>query len=165
MTLSQCDLLSLLLQYLFSKATCNVDEPALLHSLACAWAAREKELEQTLRPLYASYCQALAKWMDMRLKTSHLQTMFGTRPHARSSDMVQQLLALNDIRACYMKWKASGVRFEGRTLASEDLLCGVFALVTNTKGTESLFKEGLQKLDEDTFKVKRLDNLSISIYS
>lgn len=163
-TLSQCDLFSLLLRYLFSRGFGKIDEPLLLRRLAREWDAREMEHARILRQLYAAHRQALFEWRELRLKTSQLQALSGTRPHDRSSDMVQRLLELNDIRAFHVKWKASGVRFEGRNLTSEDLLCGAFALVTNTKDTEPLFKQGLRKLEEDTFNVMQPDDTSIRLY-
>jgi hypothetical protein len=52
-----------------------------------------------------------------------------------------------------------------RLIAPEDLLCSTFAIMTRTKGTEVLFKEGLDKLKETSPEVSNPDDSVISIYA
>lgn len=55
---------------------------------------------------------------------------------------------MNDLRILRLKWNALKVHGGTQHLASEDLLCSTFAIMTRTKGTEALFKEGLDRLKE-----------------
>lgn len=64
-----------------------------------------------------------------------------SQSNAQSLEMVQRLLALNDLGALHLKRRAHRVQFEGPVVTSENLLCGLFAIMTNMKGTEPLFKE------------------------
>lgn len=84
--------------------------------------------------------------------------------------MVDRLLAMNDLRVLRLKWKAmktqdgvNGGSVGGNALSPEDWLCRTFATMTKTEGTEHLFKEGLERLNESVFEFLKSEDMKISM--
>jgi hypothetical protein len=46
----------------------------------------------------------------------------------------------------------------------EDLLCRVFAVMSNTENTEHLFKDGLERLNRDVFEFLRSEDAKIVMH-
>jgi hypothetical protein len=74
--------------------------------------------------------------------------MIDRHPSAQTLEMLGRVLTLNEVRILGLRWEALRLSAETRTTSPEDLLCRTFAVMTRTKGTEALFKEGLNNLTE-----------------
>lgn len=72
--------------------------------------------------------------------------------------LVDRLLAMNDLRAMRLKWKNMS-SIDG--ISSEDLLCIAFRGMTNTEGSEYLFKDGLARLELGVFDFIRSEDAKI----
>jgi hypothetical protein len=164
-TLSQCELLRLILEYLFPRNSERADELALLHSLEQVWASHEQVFRLAMERHFKSHHEVLLIWISERRKTSQLRTMIERQPSVQTLGMVDRVLAMNDLRILRLKWKGLKLHNGSRDVSPEGLLCSTFAIMTKTEGTEMLFKEGLDRLKETSPGVMRTDDLVISIYS
>lgn len=72
--------------------------------------------------------------------------------------LVDRLLAMNDLRAMRLKWKNMSP-IDG--MSPEDLLCMAFKAMTNTEGSEYLFKDGLARLELGVFEFLRNEDSKI----
>jgi hypothetical protein len=164
-TLLQCELLRLLLGYLFPRNDERADESALLHSLEQVWASHEQDFRLAMERLLECHREVLLIWISERRKTSQLQLMIERQPNVQTLGMVDRVLIMNDLRILRLKWKELKVHNGSQDISPEGLLCSTFAIMTKTEGTEVLFKEGLDRLKETSPEVLRRDDLAISIYS
>ncbi|KAH6612962.1 hypothetical protein C7974DRAFT_74512 [Boeremia exigua] len=162
-TLLQCELLRLLLGYLFPRNGERADESALLHSLEQVWASHEQDFRLAMERLFECHREGLLIWISERRKTSQLQLMIERQPSVQTLGMVDRVLTMNDLRILRLKWKELKVHNGSQDISAEGLLCSTFAIMTKTEGTEVLFKEGLDKLKETSPEVLRRDDLAISI--
>jgi hypothetical protein len=151
--LQQYDLLSLLLRYMFPRDDKKVDKSTLLRSLERVWAGREHDFRPALEPHFDSCHKALRIWIGQRRKTSELRSMIDRQSSAQTLDMVNRVLAMNDIRILRMQWEALRVSADARTMSPEDLLCSTFAIMTRTKGMGALFREGVNNLTKTSYEV------------
>ena len=76
----------------------------------------------------------------------------------QAAGLVDRLLAMNDLRVMRLKWKNMST-IEG--LSPEDLLCMAFRVMTNTEGSEYLFKDGLDRLNGGVFEFLRSEDAKI----
>lgn len=164
-TFQQCDLLCLLLGYLFPRNGEQVEESALLHSLEQVWASHEQDFRHVMERLFDCHRKVLLTWISERRKTSQLRSMIDRQPSAQTLEMVDRVLIMNDLRVLRLKWKELKVYSNIQDITPESLLCRTFAIMTKTEGTEVLFKEGLDMLKETSPEVLRPDDLTISIYT
>jgi hypothetical protein len=74
---------------------------------------------------------------------------------------MDRLLAMNDLRVMRLKWKNMST-LDGAS--PEDLLCRVFAVMSNTENTEHLFKDGLERLNRDVFEFLRSEDAKIVMH-
>jgi len=81
-----------------------------------------------------------------------------SNPGATHAGLVDRLLAMNDLRAMRLKWKNMSP-IDG--LSPEDLLCMAFRAMTNTEGSEYLFKDGLARLELGVFEFLRSEDSRI----
>lgn len=84
-----------------------------------------------------------------------------SHPGVSSAGLVDRLLAMNDIRIMRLKWKNMST-IEG--LSSEDLLCQAFKVMTNTEGSDHLFKDGLDRLNGGVFEFLRNEDAKIVMH-
>lgn len=164
-TFQQCDLLCLLLGYLFPRNGEQVEESALLHSLEQVWASHEQDFRHVMERLFDCHRKVLLTWISERRKTSQLRSMIDRQPSAQTLEMVDRVLIMNDLRVLRLKWKELKVYSNIQDMTPQSLLCRTFAIMTKTEGTEVLFKEGLDMLKETSPEVLRPDDLTISIYT
>lgn len=74
---------------------------------------------------------------------------------------MDRLLAMNDLRVMRLKWKNMST-LDG--VSPEDLLCRVFAIMSNTENTEHLFKDGLERLNRGVFEFLRSEDAKIVMH-
>ncbi|KAL5401264.1 hypothetical protein PMIN04_013122 [Paraphaeosphaeria minitans] len=161
----QCELLQLLLGYLFPRDGYEVEEADLLCSLEEIWAEHEQQFKLAFHRLFASYREALFAWISERRITTQLQSMIESEPSAETLETVDQVLAVNDLRILRLKWRTINALDGDQAISPEDLLCKAFAAMTRTDGTEPLFKRGLEKLEETAISAVRYEDLTISIHA
>jgi hypothetical protein len=149
-TLLQYYLLSLLLRYMFPQDDKKVDESTLLLSLEQLWASGKHEFRPALEPQFDGCHEALRIWIGLRRKTSELRSIIERRSSAQTLDLVDRALSMNEIRILHLQWKALRAPVDGQAMSPEDLLCITFAIMTKTRGTEALFKKGLDNLRDTT---------------
>jgi hypothetical protein len=164
-TLQQCNLLWLLLRYLFPSNGEKVEESTLLHTLEQTWASHGQDSGLSIERLSDCHREVLHMWIKERRKLSRLRLMVDRQPSAQTLEMVERVLVMNDLRILRVKWKALKVQDKSQVVGSEDLLCRTFAIMTRTEGTEVLFKEGLERLKETSPNILGPDYSVISIYS
>jgi hypothetical protein len=164
-SLEQCELLSLLLNYLFPRNGEHVEESIILHSLEQVWASRQEDFKPVMKERFNDHHKALGIWIGQQRKTSQLRTMIDRQPSAQTLEMVDRVLVMNDLRILRLKWKALRVPDHGQDSTPENLLCSTFAIMTGTQGTEVLFEKGLERLKETSSEVWGGDASVISIYS
>ena len=164
MHILQSELTNLLVRYLLPRDATRVDEGHLLHSLDYIWQTNEAQFRSQLGPLYETQSRILYSWMEERRQIQQLQHSMDKAPGLRQSEMVDRLLAMNDLRLLRFKWKAMKAQdASGQTISAEDLLCRTFAMITNTEGTEGVFKEGLERLNDLLFEFLRSQDMKISL--
>jgi hypothetical protein len=91
--------------------------------------------------------------------------MIDRQPSAQTLEMLDRVLVMNDLRILRLKWEALRVHDYSQGLTPENLLCSTFAIMTRTQGTETLFKEWLERLKETSSELWSCDALVILIYS
>ncbi|KAJ4305452.1 hypothetical protein N0V90_000983 [Kalmusia sp. IMI 367209] len=162
LSLLQCEVLGSLMQYLFPKPTSPPDENVLLHKLETLWHLGSPIFRKEIGQLYDLQSKVLLTWVNERRKIAQLRHTFAYSPAVPAAEMVERLLALNDLRMMRLKWKnmSSAVG-----LSTEDLLCRTFSAMTNTEGTEYLFKDGLDRLNEGIFEFLKTEDMRILMHS
>lgn len=159
--LLQCELLGSLMQYLFPKFDAKPNEAALLRNLELLWVAKAPFFQQQMGHLFDVQSKVLLAWIEERRKISQLRRSMENEPGVHAAEMVDRLLAMNDLRVLRLKWKTMNTQDGNQTLSPEDLLCRDFALMTNTEGTEYLFKDGLDRLNDSMFEFLRSEDMKI----
>lgn len=156
--LLQCEVLGSLLQYLFPRVTSPPDEHVLLHKMETLWHMGAPQYRKDIGQLYDLQSKVLLTWITERRKMAQLRHNFAYTPAVPAGEMIERLLALNDLRMMRLKWKnmSSAVG-----LSTEDLLCRTFTIMTNTSGTEHLFKDGLYRLNEGIFEFLKTEDMRI----
>lgn len=159
--LLQCEVLGSLLQYLFPRVTSPPDENVLLHKMESLWHLGAPHYRKEIGQLYDLKSKVLLTWITERRKIAQLRHTFAFQP-VPGPEMIERLLALNDLRMMRLKWKnmSSAVG-----LSTEDLLCRTFTIMTNTAGTEHLFKDGLHRLNEGIFEFLKTEDMRILMHS
>lgn len=159
--LLQCEVLGSLLQYLFPRVTSPPDEHVLLHKMESLWHVGTPHFRKEIGQLYELQSKVLLTWITERRKIAQLRHTFAFQP-VPGPEMIERLLALNDLRMMRLKWKnmSSAVG-----LSTEDLLCRTFTTMTNTAGTEHLFKDGLHRLNEGIFEFLKSEDMRILMHS
>jgi hypothetical protein len=164
-SLEQCELLELLLYYLFPRNDKHVEDSIILHSLERVWASCQEDFKPIMKERFSDHHKALSIWISQQRKTSLLRTMIGRQPSEQTLEMVDRVLVMNDLRALRLKWETLRVHDHGQESTPENLLCSTFAIMTRTQGLEALFKKGLERLKQTSSEVWGCDDSVISIYS
>jgi hypothetical protein len=161
----QCDLLSLLGTHMFYRDDTTADESILLHSLKRVWTSHEHSFKLALEPRFDGCREALRIWIDLRLKTNELRSPSQRQSSARILQSVDRLLLMNEIRKLHRQWELLAAPIDGQAVPPEDLLCSAFAIMTKTRDTEAMFKEGLENMRKATPEIYSPNDPIISIYS
>jgi len=159
--LLQCEVLGLLMQYLFPRNTTPPEENHVLYRLEVLWHHGAPVFRKQIGSLYDLQAKTLSSWITERRKMTQLRCEFAYAPGVPAAEMVGRLLAMNDLRVMRLKWKNMS---SADGLSAEDLLCRTFSIITNTEGTEYLFKDGLDRLNEDIFEFLRTEDMRILMH-
>ena len=149
------------MQYLFPKSDAKPNEAALLRNLEYLWVLKAPFFQRQMGHLFDVQSKVLMAWVDERRKISQLRRSMENEPGVPAPEMVDRLLAMNDLRVLRLKWKTMNTQDGNQTLSPEDLLCRNFAAMTNTEGTEYLFKDGLDRLNDNMFEFLRSEDMKI----
>ncbi|KAK7177718.1 hypothetical protein PSPO01_16234 [Paraphaeosphaeria sporulosa] len=160
--LLQCEVLGSLMQYLFPSITSPPDESVLLHKIESLWHLGTAHYRKVTGQLYDLHSGILLTWITERRKIQQLRHTFAYSPAVPATEMVERLLALNDLRMVRLKWKSASIAVG---LRIEDILCRTFTIMTNTAGTENLFKDGLDRLNEGSFEFLRTEDMRILMHN
>jgi predicted amidohydrolase len=152
------------MQFFFPRGPHAFDETVLLQNLNYIWAYNEPSFRQQLGPVYDLHTRVLTTWIEERTRIQQLQHAIDANPAVPPSEMVDRLLAMNDLRVLRLKWRSLTAQdVNNRLLSAEDLLCKTFAAMTKTEGTENMFREGLQALNERVFEFLKTEDMKITV--
>ena len=149
------------MQYLFPKPDARPSEASLLRNLEYLWHLKTAAFRHQMGHSYDVQSKVLVAWIEERRKINLLRRSMETEPGVPAAAMVDRLLAMNDLRVLRLKWKTMNSPDGNQTLSPEDLLCRTFAAMTNTEGTEYLFKDGLDRLNDSMFEFLRSEDMKI----
>jgi hypothetical protein len=161
LSLLQCEVLGSLMQYFFPRPSAPPDEAVLLHKMETLWHLGVHLFRKQIGPHYDLQTNLFHAWVTERRKIAQLRHAMTYAPGVPAAEMVDRLLAMNDLRVMRLKWKNMS---SAEGLSSEDLLCRTFAVLTNTEGTEYLFKDGLDRLNEGVFEFLRSEDMRILMH-
>jgi hypothetical protein len=159
--LLQCEVLALLIQYLFPRPASPPDEAAVLTRISYLWYHGEAIFRAELGPHYEICSRILTAWLHERQAISSLRHSLLAQPGVNAAGLMDRLLAMNDLRVMRLKWKNMST-LDG--VSPEDLLCRVFAVMANTENTEHLFKDGLDRLNRGVFEFLRNEDSKIVMH-
>jgi len=149
--------------FFFPREGIAFDENHLLANIQSIWMHNTPAFRQAIGPLFDLQTHVLFAWIQERYKIMQLKYAMETQPGVPPHEMVDRLLAMNDLRILRLKWKAMSTQDGNVTLSAEDLLCRAFAVMTKTVNTEGLFKEGLDRLNETVFGFLKGEDMKISL--
>lgn len=161
LNLLQCEVLGYLMQYLFPRQASPPEEATLLHKMETLWHHGTPVFRKQIGQLYDLHSKVLISWMTERRKIAQLRHTVTYSPGVSAHEMVDRLLAMNDLRVMRLKWKNMS---SADGSSAEDLLCSTFAVMTNTEGTEYLFKDGLDRLTDGIFEFLRSEDMKILMH-
>ena len=156
--LLQCEVLALLIQYMFPKPTSPPDERIVVSQIQNLWYLGEVMFRADLGPHYGIRSRVLHAWLHERQSITSLRHSLMTQPGVSAAGIMDRLLAMNDLRVMRLKWKNMSP-LEGAS--PEDLLCRTFAAISNTENTEHLFRDGLDRLNRGVFEFLRNEDSKI----
>ena len=159
--LLQCEVLALLIQYLFPRPASSPDEGIVLNRIHTLWYHGEALFRAELGPHYELCSRILLGWLHERSAISSLRHSLLAQPGVSAAGLMDRLLAMNDLRVMRLKWKNMST-VDG--VSPEDLLCRTFAIMANTANTEHLFKDGLDRLNRDVFDFLRHEDAKIVMH-
>ena len=134
------------------------DEAALLQRLHALWFHGESLFRTELSTHYDLVSKILTAWLHERQAILALRHSMYANPEVPHAALVDRLLTMNDLRAMRLKWKNMS-SVDG--MSPEDLLCMAFKVMTNTEGSEYLFKDGLARLELSVFEFLRSEDSKI----
>ncbi|KAF2633669.1 hypothetical protein BU25DRAFT_405539 [Macroventuria anomochaeta] len=159
--LLQCEVLALLIQYLFPRPATPPDEGIVISRIHHLWYLGEAMFRAELGPHYEMCSRILQAWLHERQAISSLRHSLLTQPGVSAAGLMDRLLAMNDLRVMRLKWKNMST-LDG--VSPEDLLCRTFAVMANTENTEHLFKDGLDRLNRGVFEFLRHEDSKIVMH-
>jgi hypothetical protein len=105
---------------------------------------------------YDLVSKILTAWLHERQAIAALKHSIAANPGVGDGNgLIERLLAMNDLRAMRLKWKNMSV-VDG--CSPEDLLIEAFRAMSNTEGSEQLFKDGLARLEGEVFGFLRRED-------
>ncbi|KAH6616565.1 hypothetical protein C7974DRAFT_47512 [Boeremia exigua] len=156
--LLQCEVLALLIQYLFPRPASPPDERIIISQIQNLWYLGEAMFRADLGPHYEICSRVLQAWLHERQSITSLRHSLLVQPGVSPAGLMDRLLAMNDLRVMRLKWKNMSP-LDGAS--PEDLLCKTFAVISNTENTEHLFKDGLDRLNRGVFEFLRNEDTKI----
>ncbi|KAI5372142.1 hypothetical protein J4E82_009199 [Alternaria postmessia] len=156
--LLQCEVTAGLFTFFYPRTTMPPDEPALLVRMHTLWFHGESLFRAELPQHFDLVSKILTAWLHERQAIASLRHSMQANPGVSHVGLVDRLLAMNDLRAMRLKWKNMS-SIDG--LSPEDLLCMAFRVMTNTEGSEYLFKDGLARLELGVFEFLRSEDSKI----
>ena len=156
--LLQCEATAGLFTFFYPRSTAPPDESALLQRLHTLWYHGEPLFRNELGAHFDLVSKILTAWLHERQAITALRHSFASQPGVTHVGLVDRLLAMNDLRVMRLKWKNMSP-VDG--LSPEDLLCQAFRVMTNTEGSEYLFKDGLERLNGGVFEFLRSEDAKI----
>lgn len=156
--LLQCEVTAGLFTFFFPRPSTPPDEAALLQRLHALWFHGESLFRSELSTHYDLVSKILTAWLHERQAIAALRHSMAANPGVSHVGLVDRLLAMNDLRAMRLKWKNMSP-IDG--MSPEDLLCMAFKVMTNTEGSEYLFKDGLARLELSVFEFLRSEDSKI----
>ncbi|KAF2026174.1 hypothetical protein EK21DRAFT_74778 [Setomelanomma holmii] len=160
---TQCEVTTMLLQWLFPRPGVLQDEPALLHHVHTLWYHGEPVFRPELGIHYDLVTHVLTTWLQERFQIVNLQHQIAAQPgiSATSPALIERLLLMNDLRTLRLKWKNMSP-VDG--MSPEDLLVRAFCVMTQTENTEFVFKEGLNRIERTVFEFLRSEDAKIVMH-
>lgn len=159
--LLQCEVLALLVQYLFPRPGSSPDEGVVLNKVHALWYHGEALFHAEFGPDYDLCSRILVAWLHERAAISSLRHSLIAQPGVSAAGLMDRLLAMNDLRVMRLKWKNMST-IDG--VSPEDLLCKTFAVMSNTANTDHVFKDGLDRLNRDVFEFLRHEDAKIVMH-
>ncbi|KAH9871909.1 hypothetical protein J1614_006167 [Plenodomus biglobosus] len=156
--LLQCEVTAGLFTFFYPRSTAPPDEPSLLQRLHTLWYHGETIFRAELGRHFDLISKVLTAWLHERQAITALRHSLASQPGVSHIGLVDRLLAMNDLRVMRLKWKNMST-VDG--LSPEDLLCQAFRVMTNTEGSEYLFKDGLERLNGGVFEFLRSEDAKI----
>ncbi|CAG5150334.1 uncharacterized protein ALTATR162_LOCUS2628 [Alternaria atra] len=156
--LLQCEVTAGLFAFFYPCTTMPPDEPALLARIHALWFHGEALFRAELSTQFDLVSKILTAWLHERQAIASLRHSMQANPGISHVGLVDRLLAMNDLRAIRLKWKNMS-SIDG--MSPEDLLCMAFRAMTNTEGSEYLFKDGLARLELGVFEFLRSEDSKI----
>ncbi|KAF1947613.1 hypothetical protein EJ02DRAFT_390638 [Clathrospora elynae] len=156
--LLQCEVTAGLFTFFHPRPTSPPDEASLLQRLHALWYHGESLFRAELTTHYDLVSKVLTSWLHERQAILALKHSLAMNPGVSHVGLVDRLLAMNDLRALRLKWKNMS-SVDG--LSAEDLLVQAFRVMTNTEGSEYLFKDGLARLELGMFDFLRSEDSKI----
>ncbi|KAI8936939.1 hypothetical protein NX059_006167 [Plenodomus lindquistii] len=154
----QCEVTAGLFTFFYPRSTSPPDEPSLLQRLHTLWYLGEPNFRAELGLHFDLVSKVLTAWLHERQAITALRHSLASQPGVSHVGLVDRLLAMNDLRVMRLKWKNMST-VDG--LSPEDLLCQAFRVMTNTEGSEYLFKDGLERLNNGVFDFLRSEDAKI----
>ncbi|KAH7108858.1 hypothetical protein B0J11DRAFT_449429 [Dendryphion nanum] len=165
LSLLQCQLLEKLVHFLFPRNGLRTSESVVLDYLQHVWGAHEAYFRDVMKQFFVSQREVLFLWIQERRTMSSIERIIKGQPSACALDMVNRLLMMNELRILRLRWESLEVNDGNQVLSPEDLLCMTFAMMTNTEGTEDLFKDGLDMLKAGVPDFLKFKDMKIVIFS
>lgn len=156
--LLQCEVTAGLMTFFYPRSVAPSDEPSLLQRLHTLWYHGEALFRAELGPHFDLISKILTSWLHERQAITALRHSLASQPGVSPVGLVDRLLAMNDLRVMRLKWKNMST-VDG--LSPEDLLCQAFRVMTNTEGSEYLFKDGLERLNDGLLEFLRSEDAKI----
>ena len=147
-----------LFTFFFPRSAAPPDESALLQRLHTLWYHGEALFRAELGSHFDLISKILTSWLHERQAITALRHSLASQPGVSPVGLVDRLLAMNDLRVMRLKWKNMST-VDG--LSPEDLLCQAFRVMTSTEGSESLFKDGLERLNTGLFEFLKSEDAKI----
>lgn len=158
--LLQCEVTAGLFTLFYPRSSAPPDESLLLQRLHTLWYHGTSLFERDLSPHFDLVSKILTAWLHERQAIIALRHSLAAQPGVSPNGLVDRLLAMNDLRVMRLKWKNMST-IEG--MSPEDLLCMAFRVMTNTEGSEYLFKDGLERLNGGVFEFLRNEDAKITM--
>lgn len=156
--LLQCEVTAGLITFFYPRSASPPDESPLLQRLHTLWYHGEALFRPELDSNFDLVSKILTSWIHERQAITALRHSLASQPGLNYIGLVDRLLAMNDLRVMRLKWKNMST-VDG--LSPEDLLCQAFRVMTSTEGSEALFKEGLERLNNNLFEFLRSEDAKI----
>ncbi|RAR15497.1 hypothetical protein DDE83_001138 [Stemphylium lycopersici] len=133
-----------LFELFYLRPTVSPDESALFARMRRLWSYGEAHFRAELPQHFDLVSEILTVWLDEREVIASLRHSMQVKHGGFSGEVTDHMLAINNLRDRRLKWKNASLT-DG--LGFEDWLCTAFKVMTDTLGSEYVFKYGLARLE------------------